>query len=235
MKITQFIMLLALAFYGFNSYAATYQFSILSQKLGYPNETYFGATEEEIQDLETYTSKEDTYYKEINSFLRFFPKDYEWSGISPDSARAMVKNIDQIFSRVPSLPQDLFLFRGIDLNYRKSKSFTTGDEFVEKGYLSTSTSFKVAKFFATEINDNSVSKSKKAIFLLYLNRKNVKGILFDQAEDEVLLKHGEKIRIMDVKSENRKFDFYLAQICPEVCETKVDEKIALSFKNFKEN
>lgn len=219
MKISAIFFLFLFSINSFTASAGVYEFKKLFNQLGYPSPTYFGASEEEVQDLENYTSKEDTYYKEINSYLRYFPQKYDWYGIGPADAKVMVNHIDQIFNRVPSLPSDLILFRGVDLKFRGNKSFRVGEEFVEKGYLSTSTSFKIAKYFAVEINREERITSKKAIFAFYINKSNFKGILFNQDEDEVILEHGEKIRVMAVKNTNNtSYDFYLAQICAQTCE-----------------
>ena len=223
MKIKTFILIILVALISLSADAGVYEFKKLSRQLGYPNSTYFGASEEEIQDLETYTSKEDTFYQEINSYLRYFPNEYEWNGIGPADAKMMVKNIDHIFARVPSLPQDLILFRGVDLKFRKNISYKVGEEFIEKGYVSTSTSFNVAEYFAREMEDVP-SSSRKAIFTFYLNAPSLKGLLIDETEAEVLLKHGTKIKVMSLKNKNIPYDFYLAQICVKVCNQKLDTK-----------
>jgi hypothetical protein len=235
MKFKSIILLILISFHSFTAYAGVYEFKNLESLLGYPNETYFGSPENAITDLEAYTSKEDTFYKEINSYLRYFPKDYDWNGIGPDSAKLMVENIDQIFDHVPSLPSDLIIFRGLDLNFRKNISYNIGDEFIEKAYVSTSTSFKIAKYFAIEMDAWGHPKTKKAIIAYYINRQNLKGILFDQAEDEVVLKHGEKIRIMAVKTQNSAYELYLAQICAQVCESTTSSQVMEFWEKFSPN
>lgn len=202
----------------------TYQFNDLSHLLNYPNDTYFGSTEDEISDLETYTSKEDDFYKEINNYLRFYPKPYDWSGTGPTQAKTIVTNIDQIFTKVPSLPENLILFRGVNLKHRKNKSYSIGEEIIEKGYLSTTTTFEVADYFATKINPESL-KSKNAILVIYQSSKDQKGILFDQGEDEVLIKHNQKLKIMSLKKSNPNYETYLVQACLAVCEASMNVDI----------
>lgn len=203
-----------------------YNFKQLYNKLGYQSANeeelnYFNASEDEIDALETYISKDDTYYRDINNFLRAFPDPhYSWDSISPKEAQVLVKNLDRFFSRVPKLPQNLILYRGVDLNYRKNISFKVGDEFVEKGYSSTSTSFKTAYYFANEMNDRSTSQTKKAIYVFYMTNPYLKGVLIDQGEDEVLLEHNGKIRIMAF-DKSKKYDLYLAQLCSKVCEKEI--------------
>ncbi len=227
------ILLVVILLSLLNANAAEYDFNKLSLLLGYPDPTYFGSSEDEIQDLETYTSKEDTFYQEINSYLRFFPAEYEWNGIGPDAAKLMVNNIDHIFARVPALPDDLIVFRGIDLKFRKYLSYSIGDEFIEKAYVSTSTSFSVARYFAVEMNGLPKAGQKRAIFLYYMNKPQVKGILFDQGEDEVILNHGEKIRVMAMRNKNLNYDLYLAQICSKDCAISINSQALEMWNHFK--
>jgi len=209
-----------------------YNFQELWTQLNYPMALEKAATEDAMADLETYTSKEDTWYRDINSYLRNFPKtNYNWDSISPEQAGPMVKNIDSIYAKLNSIPADIILFRGVDLKYRKNKSFEAGEEFVEKGYASTSTSYKVADYFANHINDNETTTSLKGILVLYSKKKNLKGILIDQGEDEVLLAHGEKIRIMEVDN-SRKYHVYLAQVCEVKCETTLPAGLNLKLLKF---
>jgi hypothetical protein len=212
-------------------FGSVYNFKDLENKLGYPSHNFFGSTEQEILDLETYTSKDDAFYREINSFLRFFPKEYDWNGIGPKDAEGIVKNIDQVFTRVPELPADILLFRGVDLAYRKNLSFNIGDELIEKAYLSTSTTFKVAQYFAVGLNsDASHVNSKRAVFIYYSNKPHLKGILFDQGEDEIILKHGERIRVMALNSKNKRYEIYLAQICDDMCAKDISTSMQAFWK-----
>ncbi len=206
--------------------AHVYNFSALYSSLGYPSPDFFGSSEQEVQDLETYTSKEDTFYKEINDYLRYYPKPYDWSGTSPAAAKIMVKNIDRVFSRVPALPADLVLFRGLSLKYHGNKPYETGEEFTDKGYASTSVSYKVARYFAVEMDSDGTAGDRKAIFAIYLGRPGVKGVLIDEQEDEVILKHGTRFRVMGKKDDVKKYDLYLVQACAASCETVLKKDAA---------
>ncbi len=197
--------------------AHVYNFKTLYRSLGYPSPHYFGSSEEEVEDLNNYTSKEDGIYEEINGYLRFYPAPYDWYGTSPESAKAIVAHVDNIFGRVPAIPADLILFRGLGLGYRADKPFYMGEEFVDKGYVSTSLSYSVARHFAIEMNEEK--PTRRAIFTLYLTRSGEKGILVDQAEDEVILNRGRKFRVMAQKTGVKKYDLYLVQACAAVCET----------------
>lgn len=193
-----------------------YDFKTLYAGLGYPSPDYFGSDEQTVQDIESYISKEDTFYSEINGYLRFYPAPYDWSGTGPEDAKLIVKNIDGIFRKAPALPVDLVLFRGLSLKYRGNKPYAAGEEFTDKGYASTSTSFKVANYFATGMHDDSAGE-RKAILVLYFDRAE-KGILIDQNEDEVILRHGTKFRVMETR-DGGGYDLYLTQVCAGACET----------------
>jgi len=217
-----------------------YDFKTLWKTLGYPAlqgrdevqaVAHFGATEDEVLDLTSYTSKHDPFYQEVNGYLRYYPAPYDWSGTSPEDARVMVKNIDKVFTRVPEVPADLALFRGLDLGFRDSRPYAVGEEFVDKGYVSTSVSYKVARHFAIGMNacQDEPSTSRKAIFVLYLTRPE-KGILIDQGEDEVILDHGRKFRVMAKVDAIRQYDLYLVQVCAAVCDTTL-RAAAASFWN----
>mgnify|MGYP003798589357 CR=1 FL=1 len=214
-----------------NAGARTYEFQALYKSLGYPDPGFFGASEQALQDLDSYTSKYDAFYEEINGYLRFYPAPYDWSGTGPEDAKLMVANIDGIINKAPALPADLVLFRGLDLKFRKSKPYAINEEFVDKGYVSTSTSYKVARYFAIEMNDNATTKSRKAVFTLYSARPGQKGLLIDQNEDEVILRHGMKYRVMAKKDNVKKYDLYLVQVCGDVCETTLKTDVGSFWAN----
>ena len=195
-----------------------YDFKTLYRSLGYSDPGYFGASEEAVRDLETYASQDDTFYQEINNYLRFYPQPYDWYGTGPEDAGVIVKNIDSIFNQVPVLPYDLILFRGLDLKFRVGKAYAINEEFVDKGYVSTSVSFKVARYFAIEMNDNAATSSRKAVFTIYANRQGERGILVDRNEDEVILRHGMKFKVMAKKNNIKKYDLYLVQMCSTSCD-----------------
>ncbi len=213
--------------------ARIYRFKALYRALGYPSPNYFGSSEAQVQDLETYTDKEDSFYKEVNDYLRYYPDPYNWHGTSPEMARDMVKNIDRIFSRAPALPTDLILFRGLNLKYHANKSYEAGEEFTDKGFVSTSVSYKVARYFAIEMEANPAPEDRKAVFAIYFGRPGVKGILVDQGEDEVILKHGTKFRVMAKKDSVKKYDLYLVQACADSCDAVLRKDAAAFWAGFK--
>lgn len=211
--------------------AHVYDFRALYGSLGYPSPDYFGAPEEAVQDLESYISKEDAFYGEINGYLRYYPAPYEWYGTGPDDARAMVARIDTIFEHAPPLPGDLIMFRGLGLGYRQDKPFAIGEEFIDKGYVSTSLTYSVARHFALEMGDSG-KPSRRALFVIYPSRAGEKAILIDQGEDEVMLGHGRKFRVMAQKDGVRKYDLYLVQLCAASCETALRGDAGDFWSNF---
>jgi len=210
------------------SASKVYDFKALYKGLGY-TDTYFGATEDELFALNTYTSTEDTYYKEINDYLRFHPAPYDWSGTSPEDAKKLVEDIDRVFTRVPALPQDLILFRGLDLAFRGNKSYTYLEEFTDKAYFSTSTSFKVAERFA---EDKDKPKAKKAVLVIYSNQAGEKGILVGQGEDEVILRRGKTFKVMAKKKSGGSYEMYLVQACSASCEKTLRKDVSSFWDSF---
>ena len=215
------------------SRARVYGFKALFRALGYPSPDYFGSSEDEVQDVGTYTDKEDSFYKEVNDYLRYYPEPYEYHGTTPEMARDMVKNIDRVFARVPALPADFILFRGIGLKYHGNKPYELGEEFTDKGYVSTSASYKVARYFAVEMDDNPAPEARKAILTIYFSRPGQKGILVDQREDEVILRHGTKYRVMGIKDNVKKYDLYLVQVCADSCDAVLRKDVAAFWAGFK--
>lgn len=198
--------------------AHTYDFKSLYRSLGYPSADFFGSSEDEVMALEAYISKEDPIYGEINGYLRYHPQPYEWYGTGPEDAKVIVGHIDTMLRRAPKLPGDLLLFRGLGLGYRNNKPFETGEEFVDKGYVSTSVTYSVARYFAVEMGD-AEKPDRRAVFALYFAAPGERGILIDQGEDEVILGHGRKFRVMGRKAGMEKYDLYLVQACAASCDT----------------
>lgn len=206
-----------------SAFGKVYDFKELYAKLGYSAENDFFGPLKLRQSIETYIDKSDTFYSEINSYLRFHPAPYSWNGTSPAMAKKISIDIDKVLLKTPILPRDLMVFRGINLGWRGNKSYDIGEEFTEKAYSSTSTSFNVAEFFAKG-NENDTT-SKRALLAIYFNGSKIHGLMIDKKEDEVLLPRNLKFRIMDFKI-NGKYDFYLVQACLKKCQESVtDEEI----------
>lgn len=211
--------------------AHVYDFKSLYGSLGYPSPDYFGSTEDEVMDLDTYTSKSDSFYGEINGYLRFHPAPYEWYGTGPDDARGIVERLDNVFRRAPAIPGDLILFRGLGLGWHGGKPLAPGEEFTDKGYVSTSVSYSVARYFALEMGDEE-KPERRAVFVLYLTRPVERGILVDQGEDEVMLPRGRKFRVMARKDGALRYDLYLVQACAARCETATRPDVSDFWRGF---
>lgn len=203
------------------SFGKVYEFKKLFTDLGYHQQTnYFNSTMDEVMSIESYIDKYESYYSEINNYLRFYPAKYDWDGTTPEMAKQNVKDIDHIISRTPKIPGDIILFRGLTLKWRGDKPFELGEEYMDKAYVSTTTTYSVAEYFAKGLSSDKNLSNKKALFALYFHQPQIKGLLIDQGEDEVILGHGKKFRIMD-KIPLAEYDYYLVQVCSKVCETQM--------------
>ena len=210
-----------------------YDFKTLYRSLGYPDPAYFGSTPDEVEDVHTYTGKNDAIYQEINGYLRFYPGEYDWYGISPESAKIIVQHIDNVLARVPSLPRDLILFRGVGLRFRGNKGYEVNEEFLEKGYSSTSTSFKVARYFAIGGSEGEGVGSKNAVLVIYQNSADTQGILVaEQDEDEVILRHGTRYKVMASRTAREGYELYLVQACSKPCEASLEQGAGEFWKYF---
>jgi hypothetical protein len=219
-QIISFILLLTSCL----SFGKTYEFKQLYKELGYhKQQDYFNSSSDEIMSIESYIDKYESFYTEINDFLRFYPAQYNYGGTSPELASQNVKDIDKIISKAPLLPKDIFLFRGLTLKWRQDRPFEIGDEFEDKAYVSTTTTFSVAEYFAKGLSSDRHMSKTKALFALYFTSQKVPGLLIDQGEDEVLLNHGQKFRIMQ-KRKSTEFDLYLVQVCAKTCEASIQGK-----------
>jgi hypothetical protein len=209
------------------AWGGTYEFQKLWGRLGYSDE-FFGATEDELTSLRSYIEKFDSFFSEINGYLRFYPKTYTWYGTGPKEAREEVRHIDAIFKRAPGLPADLVVYRGLTLEWRANRPFGVGEQFVEKAYSSTSTNREVALSFARPSADSpddgedeehpGKKGAAQALLVIYFRSAHPRGLLINQGEDEVILPHGTLFRVMDrdLRADPPR---YLVQACEEgVCD-----------------
>ncbi len=211
------------------AFSKTYEFKQLYRSLGYDKQQdYFNSTPDQVMSIESYIDKYESFYSEINNFLRMGPENYQYEGTSPELAAQNVEDIDHIISKSPTLPSDIFLYRGLTLKWRQDRPFSIGEEFDDKAYVSTTTTFSVAEYFAKGLSSDRHMSKTKALFALYFAPQKVKGLLIDQGEDEVLLKHGQKFKIMQ-KSPAKEYDLYLVQICSKTCDESVSNKEVLTW------
>lgn len=196
-----------------------YDYKTLYSKLGY-TDNYFGSDEDAIYAIKTYAEIEDPFYEEINGYLRFYPQEYDWYGTPPEEAAKIVRLIDSIFPKVPAIPNDLLMFRGLRLGFRGNKPYSPGEEFTDKAYSSTSASFKIAEKFA--LNSNDEAPSLGALMVIYSENPNLKGILINQGEDEIMLPRNQKFKVMAFKGQE-KYDLYLVQLCAQTCKSETNQ------------
>ena len=223
------MILLSLLILSFGANAKVYDFKNLYKTLGYSKDSnYFNATPDELMSIESYIDKYDSFYTEINNYLRYYPAPYEYNGSGPEDSKEMVKNIDRVIGRAPKIPSDIILFRGLTLKWHQNKAFEIGEEYFDKAYISTSTSYSVADYFAKGLSDEKRINEKKAIFALYFEQKIVKGLLIDQGEDEVILPHGQRFKIMQKKT-MKEYDYYLVQVCEKICKESIEKKDVLEW------
>jgi hypothetical protein len=218
------LLLLILALSTTLAFSKTYEFKKLYHSLGYDKQQdYFNSTPDQVMSIESYIDKYESFYSEINNFLRMGPDFYDYNGITPELAAQNVRDIDHIISKSPTLPSNIFLYRGLTLKWRQDRPFSIGEEFDDKAYVSTTTTFSVAEYFAKGLSSDRHMSKTKALFALYFAPQKVKGLLIDQGEDEVLLKHGQKFKIMK-RTPSKDYDLYLVQICSKSCEESVTNK-----------
>jgi hypothetical protein len=190
-----------------NSFASTYTYQELYDKLEYSKIEKTLRSSPEMDSLAMYIDPSDTNYSEINQYLRHIPHD--WYAIGPKEAKATVKDIDYLMKNHPALSQDLVLFRGLNLNWRSNRPFKINEEFTDKAYISTSLNLKIAEQFATKENENGV------LLVMYFENKPSKGILVpsnEAQEEEVLLERGMSFKVMDTKKRDS-YTLHLVQIC----------------------
>jgi hypothetical protein len=218
-----FLILLSCRF----AVAKTYDFDKLYQSLA-------EASIEQNGSLQTYASKDDTYYLEINNYLRFYPKAYTWYGLGPQQAKKIVTDIDALFLRAKPLPADVTLFRGEGLGWHHNQSLSVGEEFVDAGYVSTSLMASIAGDFSFSDAGGEQNKAgRPALFVMYFSLASQrKAILIHSDEAEALLPHGTLFRVMDRRLADRQTDLYLLQICSASCERQVLPEAESFWQNF---
>lgn len=210
-------------FFSATAFSGEYNFQDLWYFTGY-DEFYFGASQDELASLDAYKDTKLNAYVRINSYLRNQSDEVLKSDKTSEESKH-IKNIDSLINFMPPLPADIILYRGMTLIWRNNKIFEIGEEYVDKAYSSTSTTFREALVYAIPngfgIPNNPI---KGVVFTLYFQTPNAFGVLIDHGEDEVLLNHGLRFRIMQKKSA-KDFTHYLVQICQkEKCDTEVKDR-----------
>ncbi|MFA5162027.1 MAG: ADP-ribosyltransferase [Elusimicrobiales bacterium] len=210
-----------------------YDFKQLYAQLGY-NASLFGATADEISALNEYTDQTiaTSNYKDINNYLRLYPAAYNWTTISPERAARIVRNMDGLFVKVPALPYNMVMFRGITMKFHGNKSYEPSEEYIDKAYVSTSLDDAVAKHFVLGLIHDKTAR--RAILVIYSGSPGNKGILINAGEYEVILPHGATFRVMDTRTLhfNPDMDLCLVQLCSDSCESDIPARVLDFWRNY---
>lgn len=191
--------------------AKIYNYDELYSALNYQAIEETVRNSDQMDSLNQYVYSFDSYYQEINDYLRYYPGKYNWYGIGPRDARKYIKDINFLIKNHPTLPKDLTLFRGLDLTWRKNKPFQIGEKFSDKAFTSTSLNLKIAEEFASQERETS-KNSEKALFVMYFANPLQKGILVSKDEEEVILPSGLTFKVMKAK-DKQQYQMYLIQVC----------------------
>ena len=129
----------------------------------------------------TYTT---STYNDINGSLR--SDDYGFS--DPEEIDEYVNSMDDFFKKAPRVPADLTVYRGF--SQKRVDSLNVGDEFVDKAFVSTSTSKEVTETFGAAI-EIRVPKGSRGTF--------IKDISRNRSENELLLPRNSKFKVVEKK------------------------------------
>lgn len=172
------------------------------------------------QNLEICKKPEFSYdqpHKIINNFLRFgYLTKYKYK----DQILSNIHQLDSAISK-STRSKRLSLYRGVDLEYRSNKPFLIGEEFIDKGFVSTSTNMNIAKVF---------SGQKMTLFKIY-SPIDFKGFYYNITqedmynheveeqlyveEEEVLLPRESRFKVMSKTCEYVDYKcIYTLQLCP---------------------
>ena len=212
----------------------TYHFKTLAKKIMAQLNHEKMATKDQDYALYAYTTKEDKFYVDINQYLRVkkdqfsFDEHYEWFSVDPVEAEKITQDLTSYISVQPHLPEDLILFRGLETQFIPEPApLTEGYEYIDYGFLSTTTDYQVAlRFLKPQMN-----QKYKAIYVMYLTSNTKKGLLVDAYESEVLLAPKQKVKIMAHKN-IQAINYYLVQLCTQVCEKTARSKAVEFFLKF---
>lgn len=210
-----FILLVTLL--SINVFSQEMDYQDLVRALGYHPYPYDNIllSDDERYALTNYTHYDEPIYQDINGYLRGTLDDF-WFYRDTKEIDEDVFLIDSVINKLKDLPKDLILFRGMSLGFRNGKFFNIGEIFIDKAYLSSSTSRMIGDSF-------SISKKNSVTLILYSSQKRFKGIAVNEIEDEVLLPRNTILKIMEEKKKGTK-QIVIAQICEEekVCEEKIN-------------
>ncbi len=208
------IVIILVIFFSTSCFSQIFTQQELATKLGYSSNIYENQilSSDERDSLSSYTSYDDPLYEDVNGYLRGTTSNF-WYFQNTAEIDVQIKLMDRAIRRLPRLPQEMVLFRGQTLGYRKDKKFEVGEIVTDKAYWSATTSLKVAERF---------SNSDGSVFVIYNNQKDFKGVNLNSLEEEVLLPRDIVARVMKSKLRNN-LQLALVQLCEteQSCEKEI--------------
>jgi hypothetical protein len=188
MRMIYFVLYLLL-FISTSVFAQQWDYSVLEKHLGYSkyyrDNPYLNKAEKYA--IRTYTNYDEPYYKDINDVLRDIPRPDGIYYIDFFDVLEISKDIDNAINKLPALPNDMILFRGVNLAYRDYIPHGNGDVFIDKAFFSTSVYDGVGTAFA----------GKGVMYAIYSSKKKRDGILCNPIEREVILPRSQAYKVMD--------------------------------------
>lgn len=151
----------------------------------------------------------------INRYLRGQITFYEEEEEENKQVRAKyekhIANIDELLSATP-LPDDLVVFRGLRHDVNLDLDFVAGEMFVDKGFVSASTSEKFARDWLT-IGD--IKWDKGAVLRIHAPKGSkaayLDGLSTREDEREVLIARKSQFLVLGVDKKKRTVDVLLVQ------------------------
>jgi len=228
-----------LLFLSAESFARTYDFTTLYNQFMVGEILKNKISDESLWALHDYTNVDETFYVDINSYLRAktvlgsvaptyptpfeavkFPENIRFENFSQQEIYEKIMGLDKIFLELPDLPRDITLFRGISLDWRKGRPFEVGEEYEDAAYISSSMKQTYAETFTYS--------NSGALLVLYFE-KPLRGLLLKNFEEEVLIERGQRFKIMKKKQRIGKPDLYLTQVCHKgQCSKKLSQEDQLA-------
>jgi len=166
------------------------------------------ASKKYINSLKEYSA---FYYQNVNKILKSLGTG-KISNIIDKKCETIIKNITELFVKIPKLKESTILFRGIYIkNIQDYNTFKNNDLLIEGGFVSTTTYFPIAYGFANDGNFNNTGISIIMIIFIHNSFENkvipFKNISQNCLEYEVLLPSKSKfIKLNNIFCENIKFN-----------------------------
>jgi hypothetical protein len=178
-------------------------------------------TDEELDAIETYIGKG---YSQMNDATRGYdPGD---DPFPKEDIDVQVENLTNLIDRNPPLGTTAFVYRGVyDSVSMKYSELEVGDEFVDKGFVSTTSSVPTARGFGNIQLEIELGEDTKAIDV----SQTVEGTRVPVKEPEIILQRGTTFEVV-AKTENGFRLRVVGMARPEVVEPQpepAEEKVSI--------